>query len=118
MTKIAVVLIRGLVGVNHDIKKALESIRLRKKHACVIVEDSPSMQGILKKIQDYATFGVVSDETIAKLEKARKPTEKGVFFLAPPVGGFERKGIKKPFTVGGALGDRGDQMSILLEKMM
>lgn len=117
MSKIAVVLIRGLVGVRHDHKLTLQSLNLHKKHACVILESTPVVMGMLKKVQDYVTFGEVSEETIKALDEKRQKNEKGVYFLAPPVGGFERKGIKKAFTVGGALGDRKD-MNALLAKMM
>jgi large subunit ribosomal protein L30 len=117
MSKIAVVLIRGFIGMNHDIRLTLKSLNLGKKHACVIIEDTPVNQGMLKKVQDYVTYGAVSDETIAALDAKREKHEKGVYFLAPPVGGFERKGIKKSFVVGGALGDR-KQMDALLQKMM
>jgi large subunit ribosomal protein L30 len=118
MSKIAVVLIRGLVGVRVDIKDTLFSLNLRKKHACAIVEDTPSVRGMLKKSQDYTTFGTISDEVLKELETKRKANENGVYFLAPPVGGFERKGIKKSFIVGGALGDRKEDINVLLKKMM
>ncbi len=118
MVKIAIILLRGLMGITHDIKDTLRSLRLGKKHACVIIEDSPSLRGMLKKIQDFVTYGEVSDETITTLNQKRTPTEKGVYFLAPPRGGFERKGIKKPFGIGGALGDRKENINTLLSKMM
>lgn len=118
MSKLAVVLIRGLVGVRFDIKDTLFSLNLRKKHACVILEDTPVVKGMLRKTQDFVTFGTVSEEVIKELNTKRKANENGVYFLAPPVGGFERKGIKKSFVVGGALGDRKDDMNDLLRKMM
>lgn len=117
MSKIAIVLVRGLVGVKHDIKETLTQLHLQKKHACVIKDDSPSLQGMLAKIADFATFGPVSEETITTLEP-RKAKNGKVYFLAPPVGGFERKGIKKSFTVGGALGNRGEAINDLLAKMI
>ncbi|MCA9477537.1 MAG: uL30 family ribosomal protein [Nanoarchaeota archaeon] len=117
MSKIAIVLIRGLVGVRHDIKETLIQLHLEKKHACVVKEDSPSLQGMLQKIRDFTTFGPVSEETVKALEK-RKAKNGKVYFLAPPVGGFERKGIKQSFTVGGALGNRGEKINDLLAKMI
>jgi len=118
MSKIAVVLIRGLIGIKVDIKDTLFSLNLRKKHACAIVEDNPVVRGMLAKSQDFTTFGTVSDEVLKELGTKRQANEKNVFFLAPPVGGFERKGIKKSFIVGGALGDRGNEINNLLKKMM
>lgn len=118
MSKIAVILIRGLVGVRVDIKDTLFSLNLRKKHACAIVNDTPEVRGMLKKARDYITFGPVSEEVLKELDSKRQANEKGVYFLAPPVGGFERKGIKISFTAGGALGDRKEAINVLLKKMM
>lgn len=118
MSKLAVILIRGLVGVRVDIKDALASLNLLKKHACALIDDTDISRGMLKKVQDYVTFGPVSDETIKLLSSKKKHSTKDVYFLAPPRGGFERKGIKKAFTVGGALGDRKDAMNDLIKKMI
>jgi large subunit ribosomal protein L30 len=115
MSKLAVVLIRGTVGANHDIKKTLESLKLHKKHVCAIIEDKPNLRGMLRVAQDYVTFGEVTDETIKALES--KKHSENLYFLAPPVGGFERKGIKKSYSVGGALGDRKDAINALLVRM-
>jgi len=43
---------------------------------------------------------------------------KPVFRLHPPRKGYDKAGIKKPFSVGGALGYRGAEINTLLEKMM
>lgn len=121
--KIAVILIRGLVGVRTDIKHTLEYLYLKKKHACVVLDDTPSIRGMLKKVTDYVTYGEISEETLKLLKEKREVktkdgTPKKFFSLAPPKGGFERKGIKKPFVVGGALGDRGDNINTLIQKMI
>jgi len=118
MSKLAAILIRGLVGVRFDIKDTLFSLNLRKKHACVILDDTPVVRGMLSKVQDFVTFGTISDDVLKELNSKRSPNDKNVYFLAPPVGGFERKGIKKSFIVGGALGDRKEAINDLLKKMM
>ena len=43
---------------------------------------------------------------------------KQFFKLSPPVGGFERGGIKKSYSIGGVLGYRGKEINKLLKKMM
>ncbi len=120
MSKIAVILVRGLVGINRDTKDTLAYLNLRKKHACAIIEDTPVTRGMIKKAQGYITFGPVSEEVLKELITKRGKTSKDnkVFFLAPPVGGFERKGIKQSFVVGGVLGDRKEAINDLLKKMM
>ncbi len=40
------------------------------------------------------------------------------FRLHPPSGGYERKGIKVPYALGGALGYRGAAINDLLRRMM
>lgn len=45
------------------------------------------------------------------------PELKPVFRLRPPKRGYEREGIKKPYSVGGTLGYRKEAINELLEKM-
>jgi len=116
MTLIAAIRIRGTTGVRHDIKETLDSLNLRKKHTCVILEDSPVVRGMLRKAKDFITYGEISEETV-KLLKEKRDQGKKAFFLHPPRGGFERKGIKVSYTSGGALGLR-DNMDTLVQKMM
>ena len=46
------------------------------------------------------------------------PGFKPYFKLHPPRGGFERKGIKTPFSLGGVLGYRKEKMNDLVRKML
>lgn len=43
---------------------------------------------------------------------------KPVFRLKPPNKGFERGGIKRAFSTGGVLGNRGDKINQLIERMI
>ena len=43
---------------------------------------------------------------------------KPIFRLAPPKKGFERRGIKRSFTIGGAAGYRGQKINELLVRMI
>ena len=120
MSKLAIILIRGRVGIKEDIKTTLDTLGLGKKHACAIVNDDPSTLGRLKKVENFVTYGKVSEETVAALKEKRSPHSKKdyLFFLAPPKGGFERKGIKVSFKNGGVLGDRGEAINNLIMKMI
>lgn len=148
--KIAVILVRGLVSVDINIKKTLELLRLQQKHVCVVLDNTPENLGMAKKVKDYVTYGLI-DETFytTMLEKRSlvvgkadvkinaasiakeyftgevklrdfetKFTIKPFFRLHPPIGGFERGGIKAPFSMKGVLGDRGDKISALITKML
>ena len=108
--------IRGMVGVRSDVEDTLTMLKLRKKHTAVLLDEKkmPNVMGMLTKTKDIITFGPVSDAVAAKLAAKMKD---GVAHLPPPRGGFERKGIKKPHKVGGALGVR-DSMDSILEAML
>lgn len=121
--RIAVILLRGRIGLHRDVKYTLDLLRLRKKHVCVIVADTPATKGMLQKVKDAVTWGTITDDTYKQLVDARgkKDVEgnlKPFFALNPPKGGFERKGIKTPFNLGGALGNRKDKMDELIKKMI
>ena len=143
MTKIAVIRIRGNIGVKGEVKDTLEMLHLKKKNNCIVKEESPSFNKMIHKVKDMVTFGEVDEAFHAELiEKRGKPysglkksqngkinyTSKYVesagkqlkpyFTLNNPKGGFERKGIKTGFNAGGVLGYRGKEISTLIKKMM
>ncbi len=153
-SKIAVVLIRGTVNTHPDVRKTLELLRLLKKNACVVIDDNEVNRGMVQRVKDYVTYGLVDEkfytEMIAKrgelvgqdkvsdnkkIDSAKIAKEyfegklklrdfepkyslKPFFRLHPPIGGFERKGIKMPYAKGGVLGDRKDKVSELIAKML
>lgn len=114
--KLALILIRGRIGFKQEVKDTLDMFRLGKKHACVIIDEKENTKGMLQKVKDAITWGTVDEATIKLLKE--KAGEQKVYHLHPPRGGFERKGIKKPFNVGGALGDRKDKMGELIKRML
>ncbi len=140
--KIAVVRVRGLIGVRHDIERTLKKLRLYKKNYCVVVQKSPSYLGMIKKVKDYVTWGGIDDGTYNALIEKRMEEYKGrvsdskgkinynkfidvngkkikkIFRLNSPKKGYGRKGIKVSFKVGGALGYREDKISDLIERML
>ncbi len=68
--KIAVILIRGMVNIHPDVKMTLELLRLKKKHACVVIDDNEVNRGMVQRVKDYVTYGLI-DEALYKtmLEK-------------------------------------------------
>ena len=114
--KLAAVLIRGLIGIRKEIKDTLFMLKLRKKHACVVLANNAVNRGMLKKVKDYVAYGTISQEV--EKELVEKRGEGKFYALHPPRGGFGRKGIKVPFNSGGALGDRNDKMDDLLKRMI
>lgn len=120
-SKLAAVLIRGKVMFKHDLKETLLRLNLMRKNNCVIIPDNSVNRGMLNKVKDMVTWGPISDAVCSKVESRRPVKGKDVnlksYSLSPPRGGFERKGIKKPFSIGGALGER-DNMDDLLSRMV
>lgn len=114
---IAAIRIRGEEGVRHDIRDALDSLRLRKKHVCVLLEKTPATLGQLRKAKDFITYGMITPEIKKELEEKRGKG-KPFYTLHPPRGGFEKKGIKVAFTAGGALGNRGEKIGDLIKRMV
>ena len=84
------------------------------------------LQGNEKITDDYVKKNTESkslkefSNRFMKFESELKdiPKLKPIFRLKPPSKGYERKGIKKPVSVGGALGYRGEKINELLEKMV
>ena len=134
--KIAVIRIKGQVGIKRPVKETLDRLRLRRKYVCVVFENpSKEILGMIKKMKDFVAFGEISDETYKELVEKRgqknrhsqvRPDSpkrgqakegklKPFFRLHPP-----RKGIesKKHFGVGkGVLGDN-KKMNELIRRML
>jgi len=125
--KIVMVRIRGSIKLNKEIKDTLDMLRLYNQNYCVIIKISPSMIGMIKKVESYVTWGEIDEETLKMLKEKREKKAKNkkgeevvkpFFRLNPPKKGFGRKGIKIPFKRGGALGYRGEKINDLIRRMI
>ena len=121
--RLTIILIRGIINAKEDIIATLDKFMLRQKLACVVVPNSRINKYAAIKCKDYVAFGEISEETYSELvsKRGEKDSEgklKKYFRLHPPRGGFEKKGIKVPFTKRGALGYRGSKMNELIKKML
>jgi len=114
---IAVIRIKGEVGLRRDVVETLNRLRLRKKYSCRVIENPTREEfGMIKKVRDFVAFGEIDLEIYKKLVEKRKTKIKNFFRLHPP-----RKGIesKKHFGVGkGVLGDNKDKINDLIERML
>lgn len=68
---IAVIRVRGRVGVRKEIKDTLEMLRLKRVNHCVVVPETPSYLGMLKKVKDYVAYGKIDFDTFLELLKWR-----------------------------------------------
>lgn len=124
---VAVIRLRGKIGLKKSVKDTLEMLRLYRKNYCIVIDSTPSNLGMIEKVKDYITWGEIDDETLKLLVETRgergkdkqgKSIVKKFFRLAPPRKGFERKGIKVQFSVGGALSYRGEKINDLIRRMV
>lgn len=113
--RIAAILVRSTINVQPEMRRTLSLLRLQQKNHCVIRDRTPATLGMLAKVKDLITWGDLDPA----VEKQFAPHARdGVVRLQPPRGGYGRKGIKAPFTIGGALGYRGAKINDLMRRMM
>ena len=116
--------VRGVKGVRRDIVQALKQLHLTRKNHCVVLESSaPWVADALRKIKDYIAWGELAEKTSKELSSKRKmefSVERDGFKLQlyrlnNPMGGW--KNIKLYYPKGD-LGNRGDKINLLIEKML
>lgn len=94
---IAVIRIKGQVGVNRDIKETLDRLRIRRKFATKVFENPTAVEiGMINSVRNFVSYGEISEDTYKKLVEARgiKDSEgklKPFFRLHPPRGGANMK---------------------------
>lgn len=95
-------------------KACLELLQKRAR----LAKKTPLTNDYLKKKLNIDIPNFTKDFLQFKKELKDIPGLKLFFKLKPPEGGFERKGIKLAFSMGGALGYRKDKINELLMKMI
>ena len=68
---LAVIRIRGVSDIFHEIEETLRMLHLVRVFHATLIDDRPSYIGMLRKTQNYVTWGEVSKEMIALLLKKR-----------------------------------------------
>ena len=114
---IAIIRIKGRVGLKKDVKETLERLRIRRKYVCVVIEKpNKSQLGMIKSVRDFVAFGEINEETYNKLREVRGRKGKNFFRLHPPRKGIDSKkhfGVKK-----GVLGDNKEKINDLIMRML
>jgi large subunit ribosomal protein L30 len=123
-----------LTFVDND-EKSLGMLKVIKDWATYGEVDLETFKEVLKKrgriagdkplTDEYvkSKLGISLDEFAEKVYNGEMklkdlPGLKRFFRLNPPRKGWERKGIKKPYSVGGALGYRGKAINDLIKRML
>src|SRR3989339_283463 len=104
---IAIIRIKGQVGMDKDIIETFYRLRLRRKYACIVIDKpTPEQLGMLKKVENFVAFG----------ELDKEGNLKPFFRLHPPIKGIESK---KHFGVNkGVLGNNKDKINELVRRML
>lgn len=102
MSNIIVIRLRGSAKMSKDIRDTLDVLRLRRINSAVILEKNERNIGMVKKIEDFVTWGETEQEKIPNR-------------LHPPRGGL--KSIKRKYPKGD-LGYRGKKIDILIKRML
>jgi len=63
--------IKGSFGIPRPLEKALETLRLKGKFNAVLVENTPTDVGMLRKVKDYVTWGEANTADIATVLRER-----------------------------------------------
>jgi len=138
----AIIRVRGNVNIAPDVKKTFEMLNLNSVNHLSLWSETKEHLKMIKTVENYATYGNISEEVLTELINKKGKSKKGkieakkvikelgeektlnqlglvnCFRLSPPIKGYERKGIKKPFSIGGVLGDRKEKIDELIKKMM
>jgi large subunit ribosomal protein L30 len=73
--QVAVVRVRGVMGIRSTIAKGINMLGLTRKNHCVILRGNPSVMGMLNASKDYVAWGEPTEATVeALLSKAGKTT--------------------------------------------
>ncbi|MCL5100115.1 MAG: uL30 family ribosomal protein [Candidatus Marsarchaeota archaeon] len=129
---VAIVRIRGRVNVRGSIAETLERLNLKRVNNCALVRVNDSYYGMIKKCNDYVSYGEIDAAILAKMLKkngisadAKALVDGGdlaaikdamPFRLHPPRHGF--RSTKLGFRQGGNLGYMGDAINGLINRMI
>ena len=109
----AVIRLRGSVNMHKKNNDTLDMLKLHKVNHCVLVREDATYKGMLKKVENWITWGEVSSD-VEKMLKEKRGKGK-IFRLSPPSHGLKSTKIHFP---KGDLGYRGDKINALLRRMI
>lgn len=113
------------IGMIEQVKEVITWGEIDEQTFRALLEKRGRLPGTMKLTKEYLKAKCNTDfETFTKEFMACKrelkdiPGLKLFFKLNPPVHGFERKGLKVPYSLGGVVGYRKDKINGLLARMM
>ena len=116
MTKLLVVRLRGEAGTRRDVIDTFKMLGMKKIHSFVILENTLQNIGMIKKINNFVSWGESSPEVEKLLEGiGKKSNVYTVGGLKSPKGGLKSKKFRPP---RGDLGYCGAGINDLVKKMI
>lgn len=116
---------KNYVGMLKVVKDYVTWGEMKKETLKMLLEKRGKLPGNKKLDEKYfkektkLSYDQFVEEFYAGKKKMKDvPGLKQFFRLSPPRLGFERKGIKKAFALGGALGYRKDKINDLIKRMI
>jgi large subunit ribosomal protein L30 len=137
---ITIIRITGMVNMHGDAQETLSRLRLRRKYACTLIDETPEMLGMIKKVRSFIAYGKLEKKDLIELiAKRGQPIDKNkkvdaektadmiiknksfddtglkpFFRLHPARGGIETK----QHYPKGVLGDHKDKLNELIKRML
>ncbi len=106
---LAAIRLKGEMKVRRDIKDTMQILGLKKKLSMVVLNEEPQFIGMLRKSQDFITWGELSDEMEKQLAGKKNVP------IKPPKGGFRSLKLMYP---KGDLGYRGKEINAMIKRMI
>lgn len=95
-----------------------ETLKMLLEKRGRIVGNKPLTEAYLKDYTKMSFDEFTNNLFDSKIKLKDVPGLKTFFRLTPPRGGFDKKGIKKQYSLGGALGYRGEKINDLVRRML
>ena len=71
MCAYVVIRVLGQADVARDIRLTMELLGLNRVNHATVIPENASYKGMLQGVKDYCTFGLIDEETLAAMLKAR-----------------------------------------------
>jgi large subunit ribosomal protein L30 len=88
-----VVRLRGTINIDHPVETTMKSLNLTRVNHATIVPDDPVTRGMVRKVKDYVTFGVIDKEAAQELLQKRGQVAGGAPLSDDPFKETEHKSL-------------------------
>ncbi len=68
---LVVIKVRGTISAKREARETLDMLKIKKTHNAVIIDNRPSFIGMLYRVQNYVTWGEVTEEILSEMIKKR-----------------------------------------------